>query len=192
MSESHGDNRIYSAELLRKIPQKLFLSEREIPARLPLAIGVLTLSAGAGWCVVSSNLGWGTVASITGCGAALLAGYASWLVISWFLVPLLKAKGFYPLIEYVPEENKVVIFDKPGLSVWGEENAVMTVFLDSMTGVLLHQDGADWLTAIRLRKGDLLVIRSSARKQRSDAFELASELSAMLSLPLDADKPAAC
>lgn len=188
--QSRDGKNVYSADLLSRIPQKLYLSEREYPALLPVAIAVLTVATGAMWCAISSNAGWGPMAGIIGCGAALLAGYAFWLVLSWFVIPVLKAKGFYPLIEYLPEENKVVIFDRPGRSVWGEENAVMTVFLNSMTGVMLQQEGNCWITAIRLRKGDLLIIRSSARKQHSDALKLATDLAAMLSLPLCDEKSA--
>lgn len=183
-SREQSGERIYSAELLRRVPQKLFLSEREFPTWLPAGLALLTLFLAAVWCAGSVQFGWGAGASVVGSLAALLAGYAVWLVIRWFLIPLLRARGVYPLVEYLPEENKVVIYDRPGQSIWGEEHAIVTVFLDSMTGVVLDRETTCWVVSIRLKKGDLLRIASSVRGERASARELASDLAAMLSLPL--------
>ncbi len=184
--ESHErpEGRVYSAELLRRVPQKLFLSEREYPAWLPFGLALLTLLLAAAWCAVSARSGWGAGASVFGSLSAMLTGYAVWLVVRWFLIPVLRARGFYPLVEYLPEEDKVVIYDRPGQSLWGEEHAIVTAFLDSMTGVVLKREASSWIVTIRLKKGDFLRIASSARGEREKARELASDLAAMLSIPL--------
>lgn len=183
-SRQEHEPRVYSADLLRRVPQKLFLSEREYPAWLPVGISLLTVLTAMAWCWVSKSSGWGQGAAVAGSLAALTAGYATWLVIRWFLIPVLRARGFYPVVEYLPEENKVVISDRPGQSIWGEEHAVVTAFLDSMIGVVLLREGPQWMAGIRLRKGDILPISSSARTGKAEARELASDLAAMLSLPL--------
>lgn len=184
--ESHErpEGRVYSAELLRRVPQKLFLSEREYPAWLPFGLALLTLLLAAAWCAVSARSGWGAGASVFGSLSAMLTGYAVWLVVRWFLIPVLRARGFYPLVEYLPEEDKVVIYDRPGQSLWGKEHAIVTAFLDSMTGVVLKREASSWIVTIRLKKGDFLRIASSARGEREKARELASDLAAMLSIPL--------
>jgi len=183
-TREHSGGRVYSADLLRRVPQKLFLSEREFPAWLPSGLALLTLMLATAWCAVSERFGWGVGASAVGSLAVLLSGYALWLVIRLFLIPVLRARGFYPVAEYLPEENKVVVYDRPGRSIWGEEHAIVTVFLDSMIGVVLDREAELWVVAIRLKKGDLLRIASSARRDRAKARELASDLAAMLSLPL--------
>ncbi|HOT28787.1 MAG TPA: hypothetical protein PLU72_11405 [Candidatus Ozemobacteraceae bacterium] len=186
-SRERAGERVFSADLLRRVPQKLFLSEREYPSWLPFGLAFLTILTTAAWCAIAERFGWGMGASIVGSLAALLSGYAVWLLVRWFLIPVLRARGFYPVVEYLPEESKVVIYDRPGRSLWGEEHAVVTVFLDSMTGVVLERTVSDWVVSIRLKKGDALRILSSTRHDREKARELASDLAAMLSLPWSDD-----
>ncbi len=183
-SRERPGERVYTAELLRRVPQKLFLSEGEYPAWLPFGLAFLTILLATTWCAVSARSGWGTAAAAVGSLAALLAGYAVWLVIRWFLIPVLRARGFYPMVEYLPEENKIIMYDRPGLSLWGEEHAIVTAFLDSLTGVILVREASSWVVVISLRKGNMVRLESSARRDREKAWELASDLAAMLSLPV--------
>ncbi len=176
---------IFSVELLKRIPQKLYLNGEPYPASLPAALAACSGLAAAGWCGFALKSGWGSSAVLIGVIAAALTGYAVWLLLTWFLFPLMRARGFYPEIEYLPDEHKIVISDKPGMSLWGDANAVVTVFLDSIMGVILMREQDGWVIAIKLKKGDPLKIRSSTRATKSEASQIAINLAAMLTMPLE-------
>jgi len=190
MHEEKNDDQgtTFSVELLKRIPQKLYLNRLDYPASLPRAIVACSGLVAGVWCGIAAKSGWGFSAGVVGIFAAALTGYAVWLVVTWFLIPVMRARGFYPEIEYLPEEHKIIISDKPGMSLWGDENAVVTVFLDSITGVILMKENGRWFTALKLKKGDPLKVVSSTRDAKSEASEIAGNISAMLTMPYIGEK----
>ncbi|HOY66927.1 MAG TPA: hypothetical protein PLP29_08560 [Candidatus Ozemobacteraceae bacterium] len=178
------ENEPFSTELLRRIPQKLFLNEHDYPGWLPVLVFGTSWLGGGGWIAFSTHAGWGKQAAAIGAAACLLAGYALWLVITGFAVPVLRARGWYPMVEYLPDEGKIIVADKPGGALWGVEHAVVTVYLDSISGIGIESRETGWTTSIHLRKGDPIVIASSVRGDHAAASELAATLAAMISVPL--------
>ncbi|HEY9070931.1 MAG TPA: hypothetical protein VIV61_11805 [Candidatus Ozemobacteraceae bacterium] len=178
------ENEPFSTELLRRIPQKLFLNERDYPGWLPVLVLGISWVAGGGWVAFALQAGWEKQAAAIGAASCLLAGYAFWLVITCFVVPVLRARGWYPVVEYLPDEGKIIVSDRPGDALWGAEHAVVTVYLESISGITLENRGKSWVTMIRLRKGEPILVGSATRSDRALAAELASTLAAMISVPL--------
>lgn len=92
------------------------------------------------------------------------------------------------MIEYLPDEGKIIVSDRPGRSLWGTEHAIVTIFLESITGIGIVENEGMWLVSIVLRKGEPILIHSSTRSDPRAAREMASDLAAMISVPLRAQK----
>lgn len=88
-----SQDRQYSIDALKRLPQKLFLQERDHPPWMPRLIAGMALGSAVAWWGVSTAQGWGTAAALIGAGTAMLVGYAGWLVITCVVIPVLQAKG---------------------------------------------------------------------------------------------------
>lgn len=186
MNEIHG----LSDDLIRRLPQRVQLSsgrwKRRLQATLALsAVGVPML---ASWHLWSLHPEWRVlliVGSASWLGLHLLAGQA----LSWIVEPLLAARGLLPNVEYLPQDDQVILTDLGGFDALFRPEARVIFYLASLSAIRLHERQTDthrfWEVAIRTRKGDEYPITASGRDTRDQALEIGQRLAAMLNLPLE-------
>ena len=179
-----------SDELIRRLPQRVPLSSghwKRLVHRLLLA-SAFGLPLTGFWLFWASNPEWHLAQIIISLCWAVVHG-PLWMAVVHVIEPLLAARGLLPNVEYLPQDDQVILTDMGGFDGLFRPESRVVFYLGSLAAIDVREaeTGTDrfWQVGIRTRKGDRFPIVSSARDTREQALTIAHSLAVMLSLPLE-------
>jgi hypothetical protein len=170
-------------EIIRKLPQKVFLQEYGPPPLFWWIISIATLIFLTTTCVYLFSRGM-ELPWIIG---LLLAPFVAILTISWLLHQAFRAVhfslGLYPHIEYVPTEQMLIIHDLRGLEALFNPTAELKVHVTAVRHFIPEKTPDDnWVVVLETIKGERFPIHSSAAKAPEAVAELIQRIQSMLFL----------
>lgn len=174
-------------EVIRRLPQKLLLiaPTKSWFRRTLLFSPYFLLTGWILWVLHGRGLSSGIVLGMG--GIFLLVPIIFWIFFDSFLGPFVFSRGWYPFIEYLPMEKKLVIFDLTGLQSMFRPDAQTIVHLDSLRAIVISRAPGShgWEFSLRTRKGETVRIRSTHRETRDEVQALAQSLAAITGHPIE-------
>jgi|GEM_PF-4774587 len=174
-----------SAELLKKLPQRLSLGPKNLSANTRLYYFLFVVITGLlvfGLLMHVFNFDWRIPLIILIC--ILCTFHIIWVFLNGIFLEILSSKGFFPYIEFLPADQQIVIHDVHGILSRFQHEAEITIYLASIKDIQCEKTHDDFYRVeILTKKNERIPIISTNRKSLEDVEEFSRRLKAMIDFP---------
>ncbi|MBF0406816.1 MAG: hypothetical protein HQM10_05660 [Candidatus Riflebacteria bacterium] len=171
-------------ELLAKISQKIPLTDHSISKSTELILliccGIPTLAT---IFFLHQNKTATPVLIVFGVSMLLIFFFIRYFL-KELVIPMMIHYGFYPVIEYNPADDQIIINDICGFKGYIKTNARLVLYIKSIKKLIISGKNDYFILSLETVKGEIIPINSSGTSELKKLELLGKRLSSLLSVPL--------
>ncbi|MBF0544185.1 MAG: hypothetical protein HQM08_07120 [Candidatus Riflebacteria bacterium] len=173
-----------NSEAVKKLPQKITLIDLGLSWKSLILLILFTAlpSSLAVWFFYKSGINQNI--SIFFCFLMVLIFFILKYFLEKLLYPLLAFYGWFPMIEYIPADDQIILNDSVGFEGLIRADSRYVISLKSLKEIKLRRTSADFFQLfIVTRKNEEIAIKSSLGKNFPLLKKLGERIAVMVSLP---------